>query len=95
MPEGTTRVIHEAIDAAFALAQALAVLLLLFAATATAALYVLVVATVLACAAVTRGCAAALAAVQRAGVPEAGPEPQETADARTAPSWAHTDKDAA
>jgi hypothetical protein len=88
-------VIHEAIDAAFSLAQALAVLLLLFAATATAALYALVVATVLACTAVTRGCAACLAAVQRAGVPEAGPEPQKTADGHAVPTWARTDKEAA
>lgn len=74
--------IHEAVDAAFSLAQALAILLLLFAATATAAVYALVVTTVLARTAVTRGVAACLAAVQRAGVPEVGPEPQETADAR-------------
>lgn len=87
--------IHEAIDAAFALAQALAVLLLLFAATATAALYALVVATVLTCTAVTRGVAAALAAVQRAGVPEVGPEAQETADGRAVPTWVRTDKEAA
>lgn len=88
--------IHEAIDAAVTLGWALAVWVLLLAATATAAVYALVVATVLACTAVSRGCAAGLAAVQRSGVPEAGPGPEEATEARTAargPSWARTDID--
>ncbi|HEY5985755.1 MAG TPA: hypothetical protein VIV12_05125 [Streptosporangiaceae bacterium] len=87
--------IHEAIDAAITLGIALAVWVLLLAATATAALYTLVVGAALAWLAVTRACAAALAAVQRAGVPEAGPEPQKTADGRAVPSWARTDTEEA
>lgn len=87
--------IHEAVDAAVTLGWALAVWVLLLAFTATAALYALVVATVLACTAVTRGCAACLAAVQRAGVPEVGAGAQETADGRAVPTWARTDKEAA
>lgn len=87
--------IHEAIDAAITLGWALAVWVLLLAATATAALYTLVVGAALAWLAVTRACAACLAAVQRAGVPEVGSEPQETADGRNVPTWARTDKEAA
>lgn len=87
--------IHEAIDAALTLGWALAVWVLLLAATATAALYTLVVGAALAWLAVTRGVAACLAAVQRAGVPEVGAGAQKTADGRTVPTWARTDEEAA
>lgn len=90
--------IHEAIDAAVTLGIALAVWLLLLAATATAAVYAVVVTAALAWLAVTRGIAAALAAVQRAGVPEVPPGAQDAADARTAahvPTWARTDTEEA
>lgn len=87
--------IAEAVDTAVTLAQALAVLLLVCAALATATLYVLVVTVALACVAVSRGCAAALAAVQRAGVPEVGAEPQEATDGRGVPTWVRIDREAA
>lgn len=90
--------IAEAVDTAAALGWALAVWVLLLAATATAALYAVVVTAALAWLAVTRGIAAGLAAVQRAGVPEVQPEAQDAADARIAdrgPSWARADKEAA
>ncbi len=87
--------IHEAIDAALTLGLALAVWVLLLAATATAALYTLVVAAAFAWLAVTRACAACLAAVQRGRVAESDPGAQETADARAVPTWARTDKEAA
>lgn len=90
--------IAEAIDAAISLGWALAVWVLLLAATATAALYAVVVTATLAWLAVTRGIAAALAAVQRAGVPEAQPGVQDAAHAHTAdrgPTWARTDEEAA
>lgn len=90
--------IHEAIDAAISLGIALAVWVLLLAATATAILYAVVVTAALAWLAVTRGVAAALAAVQRAGVPEVQPGAQDAAHARTAdrgPTWARTDEEAA
>lgn len=45
--------------------------------------------------AVTRGVAAGLAAVQRGGVPEVDPGAEKPAEARTAPSWAQPDKEAA
>lgn len=90
--------IHEAIDAAVTLGWALAAWVLLLAAAATAALYAVVVTVVLAWLAVTRGCAACLAAVQRGRVAESDPGVQEAADARTgrpAPSWAQPDEEAA
>jgi hypothetical protein len=91
-------VIAEAIDAAVTLGWALLVWVLLLAAVATAALYALVVAVAIACMAVRRGVAAALAALQGSRAPELLPEPQKAAESRTdahAPSWAQPDKDAA
>ena len=87
--------IAEAIDAAITLGWALAVWVLLLAAAATAAVYALVVAAAFAWLAISRGVAACLAAVQRAGVSEVGPEPQETADARAVPTWARADTEEA
>lgn len=87
--------IHEAIDAAVTLGIALAIWVLLLAATATAALYTVVVTAAFAWLAVTRGIAAGLAAVQRSRVPESDPGAEKPAEARTAPSWAQSDKEAA
>ena len=90
--------IHEAVDAAISLGWALAIWVLLLAAVATAALYAVVVTTVLACMAVTRGVAAGLAAVQGFGVPELDPGPEGVAGAHTAaraPTWARTDTEEA
>lgn len=86
--------IAEAVDTAVTLGWALAVWVLLLAATATAALYALVGTAAVAWLAVTRGIAAGLAAVQRAGV-EVQPGDQDAADARTGPSWARPDEEAA
>lgn len=87
--------IHEAVDTAITLGWALAVWIVFFAVAATAVVYALVVAAAFAWLAVTRDCTAGLAAVQRGGVPEVGPEPQETADARAVPTWARTDTEEA
>lgn len=88
-------VIAEAIDTALTLGWALAVWIVLLAAVAGAALYAVVVTVACACRAVWRGVAAALAALQRPSGPESLPEPHEPPHARTAPSWARTDKEAA
>lgn len=66
-----------------------------FALAATVAGFTLVAAPVVAWQAVTRGLAAGVAAVQGFGVPESGPEAEKPAEARTAPSWAQPDKEAA
>lgn len=87
--------IAEAIDAAVTLGRALFVWVLLLAAIATAALYAVAVTAAVACMAVTRGIHACLAAVQRSGVPEVEAGTQDAAHARTAPSWAQPDKEAA
>ena len=64
-------------------------------AAATAALYVLVVGAAVAWLAVTRGIAATLAAAQGSPAPKLLPERHKPPHARTAPSWAQPDKDAA
>jgi hypothetical protein len=66
-------VIAEAVDAAVTLGWALLVWVLLLAFTATAALYTAVVTVVIACMAVTRGVAAALAALQGSRAPRVAP----------------------
>jgi hypothetical protein len=91
-------VIAEAIDAAVSVGWALLVWVLLLAATATAALYALVVAAAIACMAVRRGVAAALAALQGSRAPELPPGPQKAAEGRVAhsrPTWAKPDEEAA
>lgn len=90
--------IAEAVDTAISLGWALALWFVLGAAAATAVSFALVATPAFAWLAVTRGIAAGLAAVQRAGVPKVQPGAQDAADARTAdrgPTWARTDEEAA
>lgn len=90
--------IGDAVDTLITLGWAFAVWFLLCAMAATAALYTVAVTIACACRALSRGVAAALAAVQRLKDPEPHPEPHKPPQGRTArpaPHWAHTDKDAA
>lgn len=77
--------IAEAIDTIITLGWALLAWIVLCAMFATAALYTLTVTVWLACTAVWRGVAAAVAAVQRSRAHIPAPAPQDPSDARTAP----------
>ncbi|NUS13454.1 MAG: hypothetical protein HOY69_18970 [Streptomyces sp.] len=91
----TVALFVEAVDTIRALGWALVVWIVLLAAVASLALWTVVVAVACACRAVWRGVTAAIAAVQRLSAPELLPEAHEPPHARTAPSWAQPDEEAA
>lgn len=90
--------IAEAVDTAFTLGWALAVWVLLLAAVATAAVWMLLVLTAVACMAVSRGVRAALAALQHLRAdrePHGAHEASRDRTARSRPTWAQPEQDAA
>jgi len=94
----TAHLFVETVDAIRSLGWALAVWVVLLAAVASLALWTVLVTVAWACRAVWRGVAAALALVQRSQAPEPLPEPHKPAQTRVArsrPSWAQPDEEAA
>lgn len=90
--------IGEAIDTLFTLGWALAVWLVLLATVATVVLYTLAVTAAWACRAVRRGVAAVVALAQHIETPAPLPAPHKPPHARlarTRPTWAQPDKEAA
>ncbi|WP_217235431.1 hypothetical protein [Streptomyces sp. AC555_RSS877] len=87
--------IAEAIDTVVTLGVALLAWIVLLAAVATLAGWTVVVTVACACRGLWRGVAGVVALVRHSEVPASPPESHKPADARTRPSWAHIDKEAA